>query len=342
MNSSVVVFYKIATTCLLIFVGFLARRMKILPENSVAFISKYMVCLALPAYLIYYMPASISPEMLSEYWHYPLVGAFLIAVLDCFGFLTARLWARPGEEPTFRMLVAFSNWVFMALAVCEPLFQGVGIRMVLLYNIGIMFYFWTFGMTGFRAAAGWVEVIRKLFLNTQTVAMMAGLVIALVLPVVRGLEKLDSAGLGALPLHIGILAPLWDTVYLIGSTAMPLAILQIGMILGAPAGETEAAASGTTRSMLTASCLRLIAAPVLALGAQVVLFRFGILADRAEFVTSVIIMAMPAATLTLTIATVHGGALRLAARTILWSTAASLFTAPVATWLAESVYRGLS
>ena len=338
MASSVVVFYKIATTCLLILVGFLVRRMKILPENSVTFISKYMVFMALPAYLIYYMPASISPEMMADYWYYPLVGAFLAAVLDVFGFVTAKVWAQPGERATFRMLVAFSNWVFMALAVCEPLFRADGIRMVLLYNIGIMFYFWTFGMTGFRPAVGFGEVVKKLFVNTQTVAMMLGLVVSLALPVVNGLEKLGAAGLAELPIYTGLLAPVWETIYLIGSTAMPLAILQIGLLLGGPKPE---AGKSDTKSLVIVSVLRLIAAPVLMLAVQAVLFRFGILVNRAEFVASVIIMAMPAATLCFTVAEVHGGAGRLAARSVLWTTVASLFTAPVATWMAETVYHAL-
>jgi predicted permease len=318
--------------------------MKILPENSVSFVSKYMVYMALPAYLIYYMPASISMEMLADYWYYPFLGAFLVATLDVFGYVTARLWAGQGEHATFRLLVAFSNWVFMALAVCEPLFHADGIRMVLLYNIGLMFYLWTFGLTGFRPAGSVGGMVKKLFLNPQTVSLMIGFCVAILLPVVKGIEKLDAGGLAALPVHIGLLSPLWDTVYLIASTTMPLAILQIGMLLGAPKSAPEGVPVRTAgaRSVVIVSALRLLAAPVLVLGVQAVLVQFGILRDRAEFVTSVIIMAMPVATLSFTVAEVHGGASRLAARTILWSTVASLFTAPVLTWLAEVVYGGLA
>lgn len=352
MASSIVVFYKIGTTCLLIFVGFLFRRMKILPENSVSFISKYMVYLALPALYIHYMPSSMSAEMLASSWHYPLLGAFFVAVMDVFGLAASRVLARPGEGPTFRLLVAFPNWVFVALAVCEPLFREDGVRMVLLFNIGIMFYLWTFGMTGFRRATGAQGgvsgMVKTLFVNTQTVSMLIGLAFAFFLPAVRGMEKFGSAELAALPLSLGLLSPLWDTLYLIGTTAMPLAILQIGMLLGQPKEErTEQEGkagneAGETRSLVLASALRLLAAPAAVLCAQALLLRFGILADRAEFVTSVIIMAMPAATLCVTVTELHGGASRLAARTVLWSTVASLLTAPVLTLLAEHVFAALA
>ncbi len=337
MASGIAVFYKIATTCLLILVGFLARRMKILPENSVSFVSKYIVNVSLPAYLVYYMPASISPGMIAGYWYYPLVGAALVALLDCFGHATARLWAGEGEHATFRILVAFPNWVFMALAVCEPLFGAAGIRMVLLYNIGIMFYLWTFGMTGFRPSAGAGDMVKKLFLNTQTVAMMIGFAVALLLPEVKGMETLSSEELAALPVHLGLLSPVWDVVYLISSTTMPLAILQIGMLLGGRRPEGEK--GGGVRSLAMVCFLRLVAAPALALGAQAALFRCGLLTERADFVTSVIILAMPVATLCFTVTEVHGGAVRLAARAVLWSTVASLATAPFATWLAEAVFQ---
>lgn len=335
MSSSYVVFYKILTTCLLIFVGYIARRMKILPEISVSILSKYLMYLCLPCYFLFHMPSSISLETLHQYWFYPILGFVLMGLGDVASYIVARVFARPGELATFRLICAVPNWIFMALAVCVPLFHEDGLRVVLLYNMGINFYVWTFALTSFRSGVGAKEILKKLFVNIQTIGLAIGFLLALFVPMVRGMEKLTADELVALPLHIGILTPIWETVYLIGSTALPISILNIGLLLGTPAPEGE---RPDGRSLGLTIVFRLLLAPVLTLGAMVVAQLLGVGMNKGEFVTSVIIMGMPAGVLCLSIVEVYGGANRLTAKCVLWGTIASLFTAPVVTGLAEWVY----
>lgn len=339
MSSSYVVFYKIATTCLLIFVGFIGRRMKILPENSPTIISKFLIYLANPAYVVYYMPQSITRETLHLYWMYPLIGFILLAINDLFAYSAARLWARPGERATFRILVGLPNWVYMALAVCIPLFGEAGVRVVLLFNIGITFYVWTFGMTSFRSAVGLKEIFLSLFYNIQTFALALGVFLALFFPAINGMEKQNAETLASLPLYYGMITPFWETVYLVGSTALPLSILQIGMLLGTP---RPGGSVSDTKSLMLTSFLRLLAAPALTLGVLALLYKLGLTMGKAEFITAVIVMAMPAAVLSLSITEVYGGATRLAAKGIMWTNIASLLTAPLVTFVAEKLFVALS
>ena len=336
MVSSSVVFYKIATTCLLIVVGYIARRMKLLPEISVSVISKFILNLAMPCYLVYYMPSSISPSTIGRYWYFPLLGILLALINDLFGYATARLWAKPGERATFRIIVGLPNWVFMALAVCEPLFREDGVRVVLLYNVGVTFYLWTAGMTSFRSAVGWKEILRQLFINPQTIALIAGFILAMVFPFLQGMEKLGSDELAALPVYIGMMTPVWETIYLVGGTALPLSILQIGLMLGEP--RPAGAGSVDKGTLLLTGGLRLLAAPAITLAVLYFLCLAGLPLTGTEFVVSCIILAMPAAVVCLTIVELYGGATRLAASAILWMTIASLFTVPLVTWAAQKVY----
>lgn len=335
MVSGTVVFYKIATTCLLILVGYIGRRMKLLPEISISVISRYLLYIALPCYLVYYMPASVSRETLGRYWYFPFLGAGLLAASDLFGYCTARIWAGPGEMATFRILVGVPNWMFMALAVIEPLFPVEGVRVVLLFNVGITFYLWTFGMTSFRPAIGWRRLLRELFLNTQTVALLVGFALAMLFPFLRGMEKLGSDELAALPVYLGIVTPVWETVYRVSETALPLSILQIGLILGEPRRE---AAAGGGRSLRLAIALRLLAAPALLLAVLWVVYRLGAPLSGGEFVAAAIVLAMPSGVTAISVADVYGGSVRLAARVVLWSTVASMFTAPLMTFAAQWVY----
>ena len=338
MVSSAVVFYKIATTCLLILVGYIGRRMKLLPEISVNVISKYMYYIALPSYFIFYLPSSISLETIGDYWFFPLLGFLLVMISDLFAYVTARLWAGKGELATFRILVGVPNWIFMGLAVCEPLFPQDGVRVILLHNAGILFYIWTFGMTSFRPGVGWREVLKQLFVNTQTIALFIGLFFSICFPGLRGMEKLTSAELASLPFYIGIVTPFWEGLSLLAYTALPLSIVQIGLLLGSPKPDDHPHSPTETRSLVLSTLLRILATPVLLIGVLLGLCWLGMPLTGPEFVISVIMMAMPAAVLCLMVAEVHGGAVRLAAKGILWGSVASLFTTPLITWLAQVAY----
>lgn len=337
MFSGSVVFYKIATTCLLIFVGYIARRMQLVPENSLSVFSKFVVNFALPCYIIFHMPATISPSTLSTYWFYPLIGIALMAGSDLFGYVAARLWAQKGELPTFRMLVGMPNWVFMALAVCEPLFGEVGVRVVLLYNVGIMLYIWSAGMTSFRGGMGW-NVAKSMFVNPQMIASVIGLTLALTIPGLGKLHAISTMELAAMPFAQGLFTTVWETVQLVAITALPLSIIQIGILLGAPLNLSPEEWRKDNRSLVVASALRLLASPTLSILTLVVMVRLGINYSYPEFMTSAIVMAMPAAVLCISVSDVYGGNTLLAARGILWTTILGLASAPVMTKAAEWAY----
>ncbi len=340
MISGSVVFYKIATTCLLIFVGYIARRMQLVPENSLSVFSKFVVNFALPCYIVFNMPTSISRDTLSAYWFYPLIGVALIAGADLFGYATARIWALGSELPTFRMLVGIPNWIFMGLAVCEPLFGATGVRVVLLFNMGIMMYVWSFGMTSFRGGVGW-HMVKALFVNPQMIASAVGLVLALSLPRLADLHHITTMELAAMPIHHGIFTPFWETIQLVGITALPLSIIQIGILLGAPLKLSREEWRKDNRSLWITSGLRLLAAPVLSILMLVVLLRLGLGFDYAEYMTSAIVMAMPAAVLCISISDVYGGNSLLAARGILWTTIVGLATTPLMVKIADFAYANL-
>lgn len=128
---------------------------------------------------------------------------------------------------------------------------------------------------------------------------------------------------------------------------------QIGLFLGKPK-ETAAEAkpdmaepgvrqqpeSGESglRSLTLACAFRLLAAPALSLAALTGLHATGVELTFNEFVVSAIIMAMPPAVAIISIVDIYDGAGLLAARALLWGSAASLATAPAITWLAQKAY----
>ena len=335
--SGSVVFYKIASVCLLIFVGFIARRMKLVPENSPAALSYIILDIATPCYILTYMPRTVSRESLATDWLFLVLAFLLVGFSDLIGLVSARFWAGPGERTTFRFLVAIPNWMFLAMAVCEPLFGHAGVRVVLLFNFSITVYIWTLGMTGFQRGTG-ASVWKQLFLNKQIVATVLAVAVSMAFPFAARAHEMTTRQLAELPLHLGLATVVWEAITLLGSTALPLSLFLIGLRLGGPAGAAAGGGKPGSRSLFAASLARLFVVPASCLAVQFAACRLGMRMTEAEFVAAAVIMSMPTAVLSLTVAEVYGGATLLAARGILWMTVASMATAPALTRLAQFVY----
>lgn len=338
MLSGSVIFYKIASMCLLIFVGYMTRRMKLVPENFLSALSHFIIKVATPCYILMYIPQSVSRETVLHYWYFPLLGGALAAFCDVTGWVTARLFARDTERATFRLLAAFPNWVFLALAVIEPMFGIDGLRVVLLFNVGITIYLWSFGLTGFRKGLGWV-VVKNLFLNVQLLSTVLGVTLALTVPFLARAHHLSASELAALPVHLGLVATVWEAITLIGATSLALSIFQIGLRLaGTASGKTVADLTerSDNRTLVLCTAVRLLLSPALSIALLLVLIRLGVPLTPDEYLISVIIFAMPTAVVSLSITDVYGGDTLLAARAVLWMTVASMATVPLTAYLAQA------
>lgn len=337
MASGMTVFYSILSICLLIFVGFIARRMKLVPENSLSALSGFFLDVATPCYIATNMVRTVSRDTLGDSWRFVLLGFLLIALSDLIGLVSSRLWSPLAERPTFRYIIAVPNWLFLGMAVCEPLFGDAGARVVLLFNFSVTIYIWTLGMTGFRGGLGG-NAVKELVLNTQIIATLAGLALALAFPFLGAVRTLPAAEAAGLPLYLGLTASVWNTVEILGGTALPLSIFSIGLRLAAPQGAVVREKRPGNRSLLVTSAIRLLVAPAICLAVLLACFRLGFTMSQAEFVSAALIMSMPTAVASLAVAEVYGGSTLLAARAILWMTVASLFTVPAMTRLALFVH----
>ncbi len=337
MLSSSVIFYKIASMCLLILIGYFVKRMKLLPENSLNVISHYTISIATPCLIMSYMPRCIGLETLGQYWPYPVLGMGLVAFSDIIGLGTAKLFAAPNQQATFRFLAAFPNWIFLALAVCEPLFGEIGVRVVLLFNAGITLYLWSFGMTSFRPGAGW-KAAKNLVLNNQIIATVIGLILAVTIPSLAGAHLRTAAELAEEPFWIGTAMSAWEAILLLGATALPLSIFQIGLRLaGNKKGGSveELTEKPNNRSLILCSSIRLLFTPILTVAVLLIVVKLGFTMSHAEYLVAILICSMPTAAQSLGVTDLYGGDSLLAARGILWMTVASLATVPLVAWIAN-------
>ncbi|MDR0361905.1 MAG: AEC family transporter [Planctomycetota bacterium] len=314
--------------------------MKLVPENSLSAMSRFILDIATPCFILTNMPRTISRETLGEYWHFPVLAFLLIGFSDLIGLGASRLWAARGERATFRFITAMPNWMFLGMAVIEPLFGIPGVRVVLLFNFSVTIHIWTLGMTGFRRGLGG-SVIKELFLNSQVIATMVGTILGLTIPFLAEVRGMATERLASLPTHLGLVTAAWETAELLGVTALPLSIFQIGLRLGGPQSVAVREKTAGNRSLVIASVVRLLVSPVASIAVLALCFRLGLGMSEAEFVSAAIIMSLPTAVVALAIAEVYGGSTLLAARGILWMTVASMATVPLMTKFAQAAYARL-
>lgn len=320
-----VVFYKIATTFLVILVGFISCRLKVLPAASITYLSRYALDIATPCLILVKMPYTINRETLSANWYIPVIGILMVVVSDFTGHVAAKHLASPNLYPTFRLLVAFPNWMFLSMAICEPIFGSEALRIILLCNPAVTIYLWTIGVSALQKGENKSPLLTMLK-NTQFIVTLAAIALSLLFPFLPGMEKVTTQELMKMSLPMALTATLWEAMAMIAATAIPVSMLIIGIRLGT----THTTQLTTNRWVLAkVVLLRLIGAPIVTIAILWLIQWAGFGFGRQEFIIFGLIAAMPAAVALMSIAEVYKGEVVLTAKAIFWSTLLSLATVPV-------------
>jgi len=238
-----------------------------------------------------------------------LVGSGLI------GYLWHRLSRTSAHLRTFVFSVGFPNWIYLPLAIAGPIWGDEAVRLLILFNIPTQVLLWTAGIWVLGGSMRGAHAVRFLLLNPGILSSAAGLVVAFdLLPVTfkPGGPGWSLAAISA-PLHM------------IGGLTIPLSIVALGLYLG----ERTERRVGEKREVFVTTIGRLLIAPIL-LGAVL------LGATAAGFPTPektrwilYLIMSMPVAVSAPLFARMFNGDRMLAARAVVFSTMAGLFTSPL-------------
>ncbi len=323
-----VVFYKILTLFLLILAGWLARRRRWFDEAAIAALSRLITDATFPALVLVHLSRSVDRESLRQDWLCPALGIVILGLGQSIGAIAARWLATAEERPTFVFLVAIGNWIFLPLVILDALFPGgEGVRAILLFNAGCQIYLWTIGIWTLQ---GWQRQRGGMggFLNAGFIATLLGIGLALAAPSLRATYPLAKWEGNALLLLGGAF---YDAINMLGSLTIPLSMLLTGAQL---LPRTSAAAK--PRSLLAVIALRLVATPIACLVLLRALDHFWPL-PAATYIAAAIVSAMPVAVSCTPLAERFGGRPELAARSVFYSTLASLVTVPLFYALAVGV-----
>jgi len=282
---------------ILLFVGFVVRKRRMLHGDINHQLSDLMLTVFLPC-------AIVSSFLHNDIRSVLAIGSRIFAIAFCthlgsiaIGFLAFRK-LEAEEKRIMWFVTVFSNSAFMGYPIMESMYGKIGVMYGAFYNVAFSLFLWTFGY-GIFAGAKDVKIVRNVFKSPGILSLLAGTAISY-LPI-----ELPSA--------------LTRSIDLLGGMTTPLCMIVIGSTLA----EIKLKDVFSGVHIYIGSAMRLLGLPLAALFALRLL---GV--DGPVLGISVIAVAMPVGTSAVLFARKFGGDVHLATRCVFFSTAASLATIP--------------
>jgi predicted permease len=216
-------FEAIMTILLLFLCGYMLYRRKWVSSETMAFLSKFIVLIAVPAMLVNSLTSMFSHDQLVALL--PLLPMPLImqVFLYYLSYLIARLLrVRPSRRWTFAMMGSFSNTLFIGLPISMILFGEASLPGVMLTFLSATIVFWVlavpnlsrdgklFSGTVTERQSPW-QRSKKFLLNPPILGLVFGVACSL--------------------LDLRLPAAFANTLSYIGSMVTPLSMLYTGMYL---------------------------------------------------------------------------------------------------------------
>ena len=297
--------YSIAILFILIGVGYLCMKTRILTRDGISGITSFVVNVTLPALILQSMQVPVTDAMLAQLVPLILVLIAFYTVSFAAAFLVPYLAGTSSDLETggIRFMMSFSNLGFMGFPVSAAVFGPESLFYVSIFNMTFSLLVFSVGVILLRPDMG-KYLDRKLFLNPGIIA--------------------SGVGLGLFVTGARIPGPFADALDLLGSVTSPLAMIIVGAFLATLSAERLL----TDRAVWTVASFRLIAIP-LALFLILRLF----IDDPLLLGVPVLLAAMPVAANTVMLAEEYHVDSALASRGVFLTTMLCIITIPLITTL---------
>jgi predicted permease len=256
---------------LFIFVGFLARKLKVMPDGFDKMLSKFVLAVPLPCMIVSSFRMAYSVENLLTAPMLILLSVGSMAVMFLLVF-AATAWMKDRDlKKTVRFSLLFTNFTFVGFSVVKEVCGEEGFFYYVLFTlpIRVMFYGGAAVMLGKTGAKLDVRETVKKFLCAPVIAVFIGFAL--------------YASQLTLPSVIS------TTLETIGSMASPLGLMLCGAIIA----DADLRSAVKHPSVLLVTFCRLLLIPA----AAIVLFR--LIGVKTELIRSTVYyFAMPVASLT--------------------------------------------
>jgi len=313
------IFLKTLAIFLMIFAGYLIRRLKVVDETFNRQLSLLLVNLFYPALILSSMVRNYTLESLAANW--PLPAGSLIIM--CSGWMLGRLvlpWLRQQPEMlrrTFHFQCTMNNYSFLPIMLVAGLLGERAVAQVAFASLGAEIALWTLGIQALTGHAVSRRTIRYLFSMP-----MAAIAVAVGLLTCRFLLARIGMHAASIPVTSRLVGEMMlTTCQMIGQATIPVSAVICGSRMA-----TLAADHLFSRPILGMLGMRLLAIPALA-----ICFLFLLPLSHSVKQVLMVIAVQPCSMASVTMAEIYKTDARFAAAAILITHAACLMTIPI--WL---------
>lgn len=300
---------QVSMLFLLIVIGYVVKKRKMVSEHVVDDISTLVINVALPAFIVTSMAFEFSMEVLINSGMLLLISIFIYGGAIAFsGLYTKILGVHGKSRDIHRFICVFSNVGYMGYPVVYAVYGDLGVFYAAIYNLSFNLLTWSYGVhlldregreSGKRDGLPLYKRVLNLF-NPSLLAVILGFSLFLTS---KELPKV-----------------VFDTCKLLGATVTPLSMMCIGFILS----EVETGDVIRDYRVFLTSLIRLVLLPLVVLLALKFLGKSGFLLS-----IPVLLTAMPAAANAAIIAVKYKSDYRLASKAVFVSTLMSIVTIPI-------------
>lgn len=207
---------QIGIFLLLICVGILTVKVKILDAHSLTAISRLVIQVSLPAYIFINAVDSATRQSLADSLMVVPIAIVLYIILVIVSAVIERVFHLQGNRKSvFRASLIFGNIGFMGIPLVSVLYPDTAVLYVSLFTIVDQIFFWTYGVLLTKPASEEKHKISPANLKNLLSPPLIAIVIAIFF-IVAG---------------IPIPAIFSSALTAVGSTSMPLALMYIGGVL---------------------------------------------------------------------------------------------------------------
>ncbi len=320
-------FDVIGRMALLVILGFVLVRKRILGEHTLGDITRFLIDIVIPSAFILAMTRSFSFALLEQGGILALLSAGWIILSWGFGTAFYRVFPGPsqGRDRSVTAMMMISNSLYLPLpvilAVAPAELQDTAVVYISVISLPSILFMWTAGV---RLLSGPVELtaaqrMKKVF-NPPIVSFFLGIILSTV-PGVRESARCEAGGLP-------VLSTVFSAMDHLGRMLSPMAMLVLGGMIASAGG----AGRVPMRYLLPLAAVRLVLVP----GAALLLLLSGAV-DLLPLAGTVLILvaAAPPATNHALIARRYHGEWQLVSSLQLITHLIALVTLPV--WLSIAI-----
>lgn len=301
---------KMLVLFLLIAVGYIAARKRIIPSSGIPILSAIVVNVANPALILSGSIGATTRVPTRNFITAMLAAVFLYGVLILVAYVTPKILGATGTTVgAYRIMTVFSNIGFMGFPVIYALYGSEGILYGTLFLIVYNVLIYTYGIWVIQAAAGEVQGFQlKKILNIGVFSCVLSMAIYF--------------------FKIPIPAILAETVTHLSNTTAPLSMMVIGASM---VGISVLKILKNTR-LLAFTGIKMLVLPVIMTILLELVFGKNVITQVA-----MIMLSMPVGSLTVMLASEYHGDYDTSSKAIVLTSITSILTVPLVAWFMDQV-----